>query len=365
MLHPVPDSTHRKRLLRVVVLQRRLIKELCDLPVGTTVDLTWLQGIWRELEAEWVRRFWENDEDKTMKQGRRSIWITRIASATETEKQTIRSLAEEQIRFPELWSNAPVVRMRQQNWKTEPFKSVSKLLVSFYAPIFYDSEGYKFGQLEFSKSDFLDGIPKASRKVCPYCDNFLQKAELDHFLPKDDFPFLSCHPDNLIPSCHDSNSGSHKGTVVPLDWTEQDQATHWFHPRCRTARNQFVVSIVENPDRTLAAALRPANGVPVNRVTNLDATFKLANFWSGQIEDELQLIGSQVSDLLREEALEPTEVTIRTKLLSLANLKANEIGRRGLALCHHALYTFAANSTAVVTEITRACMTERQLGGTA
>jgi hypothetical protein len=339
--------------MRVVVLQRRLIESLCALAPGAVVDLAWLQNVWSDLDTEWVRRFWENDT------GKRNGWINRIAAATVADKQAVLDLAAQQIRFPDLWSAAPTHRVRQQNWNVEPFKSVKNLLVSFYAPLFYDKEGYQFGAIEFSKSDFIIAFPKGARKVCPYCDNFLQTPELDHFLPKDEFPFLSCHPDNLIPSCHDSNSFSHKGTTVPLDWLLADQAINWFHPRWRSARGAFTIAIVENPGRSLMAALNPASPAAANRVTNLDTTFKLANFWSEQIEDELQLIGSQVSDSLYEENIAPTEAAVRAKIQGLARLKGLEIGKRGLAICHHALYQFAANTPAVVTDITASCLRDK------
>ena len=59
MLHPVPDSKLRRRLIRVVALQRRLIRRLCDLSPGSTVDLAWLQKVWHELPSDWVERFWK------------------------------------------------------------------------------------------------------------------------------------------------------------------------------------------------------------------------------------------------------------------------------------------------------------------
>jgi len=69
MLHPVPDSTKRRRLLRVVALQRRLILRLCDLTAGAAVDRSWLEGVWHELPPEWIERFWSLDK------GKRAEWI--------------------------------------------------------------------------------------------------------------------------------------------------------------------------------------------------------------------------------------------------------------------------------------------------
>lgn len=349
MLHLIPDSSLRRWLLRVVVLQRRLVRALCAFPVNTSVDQAWLCEVWKCLDTDWVRRFWENDK------GNRAAWINRVAAATPEEKQGIWAIAKEQLQFRDLWAAAPSVRMRRANWKQEPFRSLNGLLKSFYDPLFYSREGYAFKNVKFHKEDFLDGIPANRRKVCPYCDNYLQTTELDHFLPKDDFPFLSCHPDNLIPSCHDSNRGSHKGTKVPLDWDQEDQAGGWFHPRWRSGNGRIGVEVAETPERALSARLVPISHVDTPRVANLENMFLISDFWSRQIEDELQLIGSQVSDLLREEKVDPTEQAVRGKLLSIADITKLSIGKRGLAMCHHALYQFAANNPAVVSDITREC----------
>lgn len=55
-------------------------------------------------------------------------------------------------------------------------------------------------------------------KVCPYCNrNFIVNfsetgttVELDHFFPKDDYPYLAISLYNLIPSCHTCNHMKHK-----------------------------------------------------------------------------------------------------------------------------------------------------------
>jgi len=297
----------------------------------------------------WVKRFWEKD-----KKNRRDSILT-LAAASAADKQRVIEIADEQLRFRELWQPPCAVTLHKIDWKQEPFASLNKLLKSFYAPLFYDAEGYAFSHCSLAKSAFLEGIDCSARKVCPYCDNYLQKPELDHFLPKDDFPFLSCHPDNLIPSCHDSNSISHKGTNIPLDLEEADQTANWFHPRWRSARHQFKVEIGVKPDLSLTARLAPLAAHDEQRVSNLDKMFKLSEFWSRHIQDELLLIGSQVSDLLQSEDAEADEHLVKKKLMLLAKLRHREIGKRGLAICHTALYQFAADTPSVVSDILRQC----------
>lgn len=57
-LHAIKLPKTAAHLFRVVALQKRLLKALCD-PALTSqgVDCAWLQGVWRTLDGEWVRRF--------------------------------------------------------------------------------------------------------------------------------------------------------------------------------------------------------------------------------------------------------------------------------------------------------------------
>jgi hypothetical protein len=91
------------------------------------------------------------------------------------------------------------------------------------------------------------------------------------------------------------------------------------------------------------------------RVGNLDQMFNLSEFWSSHVQDELLLIGSQVSDLLQSEDAEVDEHSVKQKLTLLANLRQREIGKRGLAICHTAIYQFAAATPSVVSDILRQC----------
>jgi 5-methylcytosine-specific restriction endonuclease McrA len=45
---------------------------------------------------------------------------------------------------------------------------------------------------------------RQSATACPYCE-YGEVYEVDHFLPKDDFPELNIFPANLVPICHPCN----------------------------------------------------------------------------------------------------------------------------------------------------------------
>lgn len=84
--------------------------------------------------------------------------------------------------------------------------------------------------------------------------------------------------------------------------------------------------------------------------------FVSPNFGRNKSEDELQLLGSQVSGQLHEEKAVPSEELVRGKLKALTSWKKAAIGKNGLAICHHALYLLAAKKPAIVSDITRQCL---------
>jgi hypothetical protein len=353
MLHPVPNSQHREILLRVVELQQLLTVALCGMPEGATLDLELLQTLWEECDEMWVRRFWENDG------GKRAEWIGTLAAASPADKQLVRNMLEQQTRFLELYDTPPTIRLSEQDWENETLVTLRKLLKSFYAPYFYANEGYGApceveGQT-FTKDVFLAGFPEGGPKVCPYCDNFIKKPELDHFLPQDEFPVLSCHPDNLFPSCHDCNSITQKGAKVPLSFQDADQTLNWFHPRRRSASEKIRVTFREDTEHQLQMRLAPVDPSDAQRVDKLDWLFGLTAFWGKHTNPDIQMIGTEVSGLLQSDGVRASLDTIRHKLAALALLERERIGKRGLAIPQSGLYVFVASNEALVAEIARQC----------
>lgn len=75
-----------------------------------------------------------------------------------------------------------------------------------------------FNREEFHKN-FCD---ENKLTVCPYCDidtlNNIGNREIEHFVPKSDYPFVSMHPYNLISSCSSCNKyeGKKANYYVPI-----------------------------------------------------------------------------------------------------------------------------------------------------
>jgi hypothetical protein len=74
--------------------------------------------------------------------------------------------------------------------------------------------------IEFNRGKFKTQFKEENKLyVCSYCDlesiSNERNAWVEHFLPKNKFPYVSCNPSNLLPSCTACNvSGSGKGENV-------------------------------------------------------------------------------------------------------------------------------------------------------
>jgi hypothetical protein len=354
MLHLIPESTLRAELLKVVALQEQLVKALCALPSNKTANVAWLKSVWKDLPEEWVERFWTNHK------ARRSHWLMLIAAASTADKNSILVMWEHQMEFPKLYDKGTQFRIVPCDHSKPVLAAMRNLLTDFYDPLLYSKEGIPVMDqgVKLDKDQFISGFnPKV--KVCPYTDYPIpsRATKLDHFLPKEKFPALSCHPDNLFPCSTDANNGGRKGTTVPLELNAQDQAEAWFHPRLRSAHEAFILEVSHDEKRqpTLRFVAREAENQP--RLENLDGVFHLTETWAEYLDDELGLIGNAVTLLLRFSQKPATFDNVRDAVVELAKQKTAERkgGNRALAISESFYYQHVANSRYLLNEVVRAC----------
>jgi hypothetical protein len=355
MLHSIPDSSQRAKLLRVVALQRRLVNSLCALPSKATVDLAWLKSIWIKLPEEWVARFWNNDKK------RRSEWMQTIAASSKADKKVILKMWKQQMEFAKLYEAGTRFRLDPCDRSNKVLAALGDLLTDFYAPMFYAGEGIPVlaNAVKLNKDHFIGGFsPKI--KVCPYTDYEIpsRAAKLDHFLPKEKFPALSCHPDNLFPCSTDANNGGRKGSTPPLDLTAASQAEAWFHPRLRSAREAFTLEVSHNANREPTLRFVAHNAEDQPRLQNLDGMFHLTETWAQHLDDAIGELGNTVSGMLNF-AEKPADFdNVRAAVVELANqrIKERKSGTRALAISESYFYQHVANSRTLLNEVLRACM---------
>lgn len=110
----------------------------------------------------------------------------------------------------------------------------------------------KFGKLSDHYKEFAT-INLLKTKRCPYCGNArmlneynTKKEAYDHFLPKEQYPFISIHFKNLAPMCHTCNS-SYKSRKNPIDIKKTGKGKKVFYSYSNYGKINFSVSL-NNPD---------------------------------------------------------------------------------------------------------------------
>lgn len=110
------------------------------------------------------------------------------------------------------------ISKKDYNIKEEAIDDEFKeLFIDFFYEKFFDYpkiwtliDPVKYKTIQLSRKMFVENFKKENDiEVCPYCDMDttynLTNNEIEHFMPKSIFPFLSMNANNLIPSCQSCN----------------------------------------------------------------------------------------------------------------------------------------------------------------
>ncbi len=345
-------------MLKVAALQMRLIRKLCALPTASEVTLPWLQNeVWPGLPDDWINRFW------TMDKKARQAPMNAIAALPLASKDRIKQILRQQRYFAR--GPRPTDPLAQKiDWdknRQPAMANLRNLLSDFYAPWLYDENGgergYPLPTGRFHKDIFIAGFRRENilLKVCPYCDVNLKNRSLDHYFPQNSFPFLVCHPDNLIPCCGDCNKD--KGSPAPCDWRPQtgNQTADrwgWFHPRLRPARHCLRLRFVVTPAREFRVYLTAKKSKNRLRMARFDRQFKVAEFWNEQLIGEYRSLENEtVNELITNRS--PTSAAASRLLRKRAMGIRPEID--GLAILKRGLLQYIVKSDILLKDFATSC----------
>lgn len=151
-------------------------------------------------------------------------------------------------------------------------------------------------------------------EVCPACDGPSPEklgnkvyADADHFFPKAKYPFLSIHPENIIPICLYCNQ-RFKLNRDPFDNSIEAPLVNSFHPYGRCAIDKIDVIITSENAGLRRICIKDREGMPSRRVNNLNRIFKLEERWYNplhkiiirRIEEELRDAARRITRYNRE-----------------------------------------------------------------
>ncbi|MCP5523411.1 MAG: HNH endonuclease [Verrucomicrobiales bacterium] len=217
-------------------------------------------------------------------------------------------------------------------------KSARDLFERFYKPQFdagagYSAPGVKLAKGQLDRPAFVSAFARHNDLgVCPYCDGTLtpSRAEVDHFYPKSEYPFLALLPENLVPACKGCNSIQVKGVQVPLEVGATNETADWFHPYHRTADGDFRVEFLpprmnDEPRQLRLTAIDPNHQA---RVKNLNGLLSLTEYWGNRLRHRMQAKIAALRTRRRNQKGRLDETGLREQLQDWA--KEAAAGRRHL-----------------------------------
>lgn len=357
MLHPLPDTRQRKYLHFACWMQRRLIRALCGLNAGTTVDLNWLYTVWPDVDIAWVKSFWGN------KDGPRNTAMNVVSQASRSVKRALWRSTLQQTRIRRLYKPGSTIRIVVLTWSApKQHATTDQLVFEAFAQLmraFYERElkkGFTLQAGKISYESILDSGLAGSR-VCPFCDAKLDPRNrvIDHFFSQEHFPVLICFPDNLIPICDTCNGPRAKLAKPPYTPNANNEvdASEWFHPRWRTGEGKVVAKVGLSGNQLVLKieAINPAYSQHVNNFVQLT---KVDTSWSDRLSAAVRQEQNEVeSELRRAKRLGAivdrgaVEATLREK----RDYFEDKIGKEEHAYRKRGIYEFMATDNACVREI--------------
>ncbi|RMH93271.1 MAG: hypothetical protein D6681_13715 [Calditrichaeota bacterium] len=299
MLHRVKLPACETHLRWIVELQRALITALCDAhchPGDVTIE--WALNVVGPLgvDVAWLRRFCTWSKDKITFLAR----MQQIAGLDAETKGLILAAFDHDQKLEAAFADDAEQPHNLMGLSSLPAGSapvVQAFFEMFYDPALY--RGYRVPNASdfepFSRQTFVDAFIEENGhdrnnnpvRVCAMCDGDLGNAEVDHYYPKGQYPFLSCHPQNLVPICSDCNSTANKGEKPPLSAGEPDENRGWFHPYLRPAAGLFDVEFQRDGSR-LVPVLRSSDDLTQTRLVNHTRLFNLDKRWSDRLAHRVQ-----------------------------------------------------------------------------
>ncbi len=309
MLHKINLPHSWKNLQWILALQHRLLVKLCE-PTLTPDQVTteWVANIFSNLPAEWVesfckRTFGENKEKEGKKVRSNQPLIERmkiIASFDPAIKTQLLTDFVHDVNF------RPAIEDSQSTFHFHSLQTISDELTrqevrdffeSFYSAQFYfatnnSRSGYyipnRNGEWRrYHHTQFVDDFHhQQTIRVCSFCDGALSGVQVDHFYPKSNQPFLSCHPLNLTPICGECNKAKLQGEPMDQVQDRGNAFVHWAHPYLRPLAGSYTIGFVRDTE-PLRPKLLGQDDLTNVRLERLDNLIGLNDRWLQALKNKV------------------------------------------------------------------------------
>jgi hypothetical protein len=307
VLHRINYPNCRTQLEKILEFQQQVLEMVCDPAISPALQETEVKQRFSDQDVgDWLwKRLWKKGN---VNNGETNFHKKLIEAIKEIQKnpsvgQSVVDAFRNDVSFNQNLNDATFqFSFPSLNLEENLSKAIKELMEAFYKDLL--EQGFPVcvhqGQENFSRASFVKEFWQAELGVCPACDGQRPdsiegevRCHIDHFFPKAHFPFLSIHPANLIPICHECNA-SFKGDKLPININESLLDT--FHPYERPAiENVNVLTDMDTVGR-LQVVIRDSQTQQSKRVDNLNRILSLEKRWTDRLRREVGLIREQIVD---------------------------------------------------------------------
>jgi hypothetical protein len=315
MLHRIKLPDCQVQLREVLDFQERLLRFACTSPVDLSLEVLKQEfdeaGTWF-----WERLYFQGDktalcrrlEDLLNYLEENPQANQRILDAFANDKDFQNHFDDESFRFHQRTLDEGTIQANDLD-------AAKPLMVSFYETLF-ESTGFpeathpNTGVDKLTRSDWNEAFWKDNRqqlRVCPACDAQRPdrirgriSSQVNHFFPKENYPFYSVHPDNLVPVCAACNMVA-QGSRDPIDDHQDAPLINCFHPYCRPAIDYICVTGNATDVGKFQVNIHEKNGSISRRVQGLVNLLNLEERWADRMESLVNLIIESLASDTREE----------------------------------------------------------------
>ncbi len=349
----------------VVRLQRQLLEAICDVSVcGTHVTEPWVITQLPQLDHQWVTGLCQSYKSKQKPRMTLLAYMeamadyppavkTELLEAFKHDLQVLEDL-ERGVRPGRTMRGIQAIGNKQQQ------KEIRAFFELFYEPNFDKGKGYPTTTIgnqpvNFDRSHFVEQFKDENTftAVCPLCDGQRGIAQVDHFYPKSRYPFLSCHPLNLIPICKDCNMAPCKGEKPPIAHRAQtNQMEEWFHPVLEPLADWTDSATHPNSSQFRIEFKRkngPTAPVPASddrrttkRLENLDKLIRINSRWHDELKNQYMAAIRIIQSYRRERKQGMTEQELVRRLELWAEEAKSKIGIEIHCILKHFYFKEAA-----------------------
>ena len=300
MLHQIELPTYNQYLEHIVQIQQKLLAFVCDTNTPLRPLEEDFKRAFNDQVGAWLYHWLQKGKKKTVYDELCSI-ITYLYDYPALRTQVTDAFRHDIDFFAHLNDPTFVFSFNTQLQKTMQ-KRIAPLLIPFYEKLF--QTGFPACIAPFDRKAFLKIFWCANETlgVCPACDSPKPdmheqyiRCDIDHFLPKSLYPFLSMHAANLVPLCINCNR-NFKGGTDPLDHSLPGPLVESFHPFGKPALHAIKVVVSRKAKGEYQVCLEEATGGTSRRVHSLNRVYHLETCWFERLKAEIELIRKKIEN---------------------------------------------------------------------